>query len=810
MKHLRLILFLLTLATSPIQMLQAQRYTISGTIIDEETGETLIGATVMDTRSGKGTVTNINGRYSLTLKGDSVALKITYVGYTPQHKRLLLKSNQTLNFKLKASTELKEVVITAERVNGHIASQMSAIEIPVEQLKAVPVLFGEADIVKAIQLLPGVQSGSDGGGGMYVRGGGPDENLFLLDGVPLYNVNHLGGFFSAFNADAVKNVTLYKGSFPARFGGRLSSVLDVTTNNGNDKEIHGNASIGFISAKLNVEGPIVKEKTTFNLSARRTYADVLLQPLVKRIAERNDADINAGYYFYDLNAKLTHMFNDRSRLYATFYLGDDDVYIRARTESSLAEDQYMLMDNGWGNMVGSLRWNYVINPKLFLNLTGSFTRYKNDITVGIEKIAMLNNGEKQVSTMDMDYHSNIKDLTLRADFTYMPNPDHDIQFGAYATRHWFSPTVMSANVDYYDQIQMNEAWQMDTSIAEAMVMANEFVTFAEDDWTINNALKLNYGFHFSNFFVQGKLYPAFQPRLSGRLLLTDNLSLKAGYAYMTQYMHLLSTTSISLPSDLWVPVTKRVDPMKSHQWAAGLFYKLEDIADFSVEGYYKRMDNLLEYKDGNSGFGTISGWEDQVVCGRGWAYGVEFLAQRNVGNLTGWIGYTWSRTMHLFDREGQELNRKEAFPAKYDRRHDLSIVLSYKFSEQFDVSATWVFSSGNAATLAQEKYTVASDEPEDYDNPNLRSSSSIAYVSSRNNFRMPNYHRADISANFHRKFSRKNMHRTFNISVYNLYNHKNPYIIYQSSQFSYNGYKSALVQLSIFPILPSVAYTLYF
>ena len=820
-RHLVLFALLLTASLG----IHAQ-HTVSGTITDYATGETLIGATVLDTRSGKGTTTNANGRYTLTLKNTDATLRITFVGYEPIYDTINLTRNLTRNYSLKPSIQLKEVVVKAQRVNSRESSQMSALEMPVEQLKAVPVLFGEADILKAIQLLPGVQSANEGTGGMYVRGGGPDENLFLLDGIPLYNVNHMGGFFSAFNADAVKNVTLYKGSFPARFGGRLSSVLDVTTNNGNDREIHGNASIGFISAKLNIEGPIVKEKTTFCLSGRRTYADFLLRPLVQRLATDVDgkAKLVAGYYFYDLNAKVTHTFSDKSRLYATFYHGDDDVYTKVRTESSLAEDQYLDYANNWGNLVGGLRWNYVLGPKLFMNLSTSYTQYKNRMKVGIEKTAILDDGNEQVSTISGDYVSSIYDLTERLDFSYTPVPDHSIQFGTYYTRHWIRPTVASGSIDYFDQIQMNSAWQMDTVLQEDTVRANEVVLFAEDDWSINDVFKINYGLNISGFGVENVFYPSVQPRISGRALLGDNLSLKVGYAYMSQYMHLLSTTSVSLPTDLWVPSTRRIPPMTANQLAAGLCYNTDIGVDLSVEGYYKHMSDIIEYKDGATSFGTTVGWEDLVCLGDGWTYGVEFLAQRNYGDLTGWVAYTWSRTTHLFDRPGQELNNGNPFPAKYDRRHDLSIVLTYKINKRIDISGTWVFSTGNTATLAMEKYPVASDNPEAYnDNPNM--TNSLSHVSSRNNFRMPNYHRADISVNFHRTFKqtksslpdeenkpvwRPNMRRTFNISVYNLYNRANPYLTYTSSQYSYQGYNKALVQLSIFPILPSIAYTLYF
>ena len=802
-------LFLFLLLLSPA-CLWAQ-HTVSGTITDQTSGETLIGATILDTRSGKGTTTNVNGRYTLTLKGSEAVLRITFVGYEPIYDTISLSSNTIRNYILKPSITLSEIVVTAERVNSRESSQMSALEMPVEQLKAVPVLFGEADIIKAIQLLPGVQSGNEGTGGMYVRGGGPDQNLFLLDGIPLYNVNHLGGFFSAFNADAVKNVTLFKGSFPARFGGRLSSVLDVTTNNGNDKKIHGNISIGAISAKFNLEGPIVKERTTFCISARRTYADFIMRPIIRKLATDIDGKTKlvAGYYFYDANAKITHKFSDKSRLYATFYMGDDDVYTRIRTESSLAEDQYLDFRNNWGNTVGGLRWNYVLNPKLFMNLSLSYTGYSNRMIAAIDKLAYITPDSVQQSTMNGDYISKIHDLTGRLDFSFIPTPEHDIQFGTYYTNHTIIPSVASGSIDYFDQIQMDDPFRMEAKLRDDTTRSHEIVAFAEDDWSINDIFKVNMGLHFSSFGVEDTFYPSLQPRISGRALLGENLSVKVGYAYMSQYMHLLSTTSVSLPTDLWVPSTKRIKPMTAQQVAAAVNYSIPLVVELSVEGYYKHMHNIIEYRDGATTFGSTAGWEDLVCVGDGWTYGVEFLAQRTFGRLTGWLAYTWSRTTHLFNRPGQELNNGNPFPAKYDRRHDFSIVLTYKINDWCDASATWVFSTGNTATLAMQKYPVASDDPDAYDlNSNL--SNTLSHVSSRNNFRMPNYHRADISVNFHRQFKRKNWHRTINVSVYNLYNKQNPYLTYTSNQYSYRGYSKALMQLSIFPILPSVAYTLYF
>lgn len=780
------------------------QHTISGTIVDERTGETLIGATVFDTLSKKGAATNQQGRYTLTLKGTRAVLRVSFVGYDPQYLPVSLDRNQRLDVRMKGSMTLQEVVITDSRVEHVESSQVSRVEIPVEMVKNVPVLFGESDVVKVVQLLPGVQSGSEGTSGMYVRGGGPDENLFLLDGVPMYNVNHLGGFFSAFNSDAVKNISLYKGSFPAHFSSRLSSVLDITTNNGNDKEYHGGASIGLIAAKLNIEGPIVKEKTTFCLSGRRTYGDVLLQPIIAIALKAEDVSekATAGYYFYDVNAKITHKFSDRSRLYASYYMGDDALYARVRsryTYEGLMEKEYINLGYYWGNIVGSLRWNYELTPKLFMNVTGSYTRYRNNLSAGEEYESRLYDEE-----YSMGFNSGIQDLTGRVDFDYAPTPDHAVKFGAQYINHLFTPETQS--VSYHEDYSAtgDGVTNYDTIIGQSQIYAHEMTAYIEDDWRINDRIKVNGGLNLTGFAVQGTFYPSLQPRLSGRMLITDNFSAKVGYARMTQYLHLLSNSSISLPTDLWVPVTKRIAPMTSQQVAAGLFYTLKDIADFSVEGYYKSMDNLLEYKDGASFFVNSSGWEDKVYMGRGWAYGIEVLAQRNIGKLTGWLGYTWSHTDRLFDRPGQIINQGRTFPAKYDRRHDVSLVLTYKFSDHFDASLTWVFSSGNTATLGLQEFDPETQPVNSgydyYYDDYYYTRSTATHIESRNNYRLPNYHRMDISLNWHKQLKR--CKRTFNISVYNLYNRQNPYIVYEG----YNDFGTpALMQLSIFPILPSAS-----
>ena len=767
--------------------------TVSGTVTDAATGETLIGATVLDPSTGKGTTTNAYGRYTLTLKGStSVELRFSYVGYTMQTHSVDLTQNVQLNVKLQPSVMLQEVEIVAERIGSPKMSQMSAIEVPVEQIKLVPVIFGETDVLKAIQLLPGVQSGTEGMSGIYVRGGGPDQNLFLLDGIPLYNVNHLGGFFSAFNGDAIKNVTLYKGSFPARFSGRISSVLDIT-NNGNDKEWHGSGSVGLISGKINIEGPIIKEKTTLNVSLRRTYGDMLIRPTLWLLSasEPGISGLAAGYYFYDLNAKVTHKFSDRSRLYATWYSGDDDAYMRVKVmDNYYGDKEYLKLSYRWGNMATAVRWNYELTQKLFMNVTGSYTRYRNRLTLGVEE-EWRNQGQQYSDEIEMGLNSGIRDFAGRVDFDYAPSPDHAVKFGAVATMHTFIPQVQSARIRYTGEPTV------DTTFGESRINAGEFTFYAEDDWSISEALKINGGVALTGFNVEGRFYPSVQPRLSSRLMITKDISIKAGYSYMTQYMHLLSNSNISLPTDLWVPVTARIEPMNSHQVAAGVFYSWKYNIDFSVEGYYKKMNNLLEYKPGSTFLGSSVGWEDMVCAGRGWAYGIEFLAQKSIGDITGWLGYTWSRTMRQFDTPGQELNDGLPFPAKYDRIHDLSITVQYKPNARFDCGVTWVYSTGNTATLAMQQISGDSDNYWDR----------INYVSSRNNYRLPAYHRMDASVNFHKQL--RHGIRTWSISVYNLYNHQNPFIIYprsvERSDATGTEYATVLMQRSLFPILPSVS-----
>ncbi len=802
--------------------LSAQKYTISGYVSDEISGETLIASSVYDIKTKKGTVTNDYGFYSLSLPAGEVTLQVAYVGYKRFKKTFVLNKDTVLNVKMESSTILKDVVVIGHRNElGVSGSQMSAIDVPIAQIKKVPSLLGENDLIKALQLLPGVQSGSEGSAGMYVRGGGPDQNLLLLDGVPVYNVNHMLGFFSVFNSDAIKNVTMYKGSFPARFGGRLSSVVDIRMKDGNNKKIHGNMSIGILSAKMQLEGPLFNKNTTFNISARRTYFDVLAYPFVKLAQKGNDLDdFSAGYYFYDLNGKITHKFSDKDRLYLSTYMGDDAIYSKVNNKDSdsntIQSKTWMKTDWKWGNLISALRWNHIITPRLFMNVTGAYTRYRSKLGVGLDnREKYIKNGKEieEKTEVGLSYNSSIYDWTGKVDFDYEPIPSHKIKFGTGYTYHTYQPDVYRQKQD----ISMSDFQQKkDTTINNTAVYSHETISYIEDNISIGKRLKVNAGLHFSTLSVQGKNYFSLQPRLSSRFLITDDLSLKLGYAYMKQYVHLLSNSNISFPTDLWVPVTKNIEPMIAHQVALGAFYHWDNIGEFSVEGYYKKMDNLLEYKDGANFMGTSTNWENKVCMGRGTSYGVEFLYQRNFGKTTGWLGYTWSKADRTFDREGNVINQGLPFPARYDRRHDVSLTLSHPFSKKIEFSATWVYSTGNTATLGLQNYQLT-DNPTKFDygqidEPRLKT---VTHISHRNNYRLNSYHRLDLGVNFYRTF-KNGMKRTFNISVYNAYNNKNPYFVFLHSKNVNDREtgeyveKKVLRQITMFPIIPSISYSLSF
>lgn len=773
-------LALLCLSSS---LLSAQNRQISGYVEDAESGERLIGVNVYLPGSSIGAISNRYGYYVLSLPPGDYDLQVSFLGYRTESVRLALRdSSLSRDFQLQAvSDSLSEVAVTAKRSRAQEV-QMSRTELSEGDIRKIPMLLGEVDIIRAIQLLPGVQSGNEGTTGFYVRGGSPDQNLILLDGVPVYNASHLFGFFSVFNADAIQNVSLTTGGFPARFGGRLSSVLEIDLKEGNRKEFHGQGSLGLIASKLTLEGPLFSEKTSFIISGRRTYWDLLARPFLPE-------DLDFGYYFYDVNAKINHVFSRRDRLFASYYTGQDRFFNRQEYSdpfSGSGSDGFDEQNLQWGNHTAALRWNHLFNPRLFSNLTATFSQYA--FSVGFESLSRESGIEERAG---YEYLSRIRDLGLRYDLEHSLNNHHQLRYGISYTYHHFTPGVAQFRENFSGE-QLDSVLELSDPI-----FAHDFFAYAEDEWQINQRLKANFGLHYSFYDADGAFYQSLQPRLALRYLYRDNWSFKASYALMNQYVHLLSNAGIGLPTDLWVSTTELVKPQFSQQWALGSTYTWNrGTWEVSGEVYYKKMENLIEYEEGASFFST-NDWEDNVETdGYGEAYGLELLLRKNKGRTTGWIGYTLARSQRQFD----ELNRGNWFPFRYDRRHDVSVVLNHGFSDRFDLGFTWVYGSGYTFTapVAETRLPFNPNTP-------FFGGNNYTIYSDRNALRMPGYHRLDLGLNFHKKT--KWGERTWNISFYNAYNRRNPFFLYLNENF--NG-ETEVRQVSLFPIIPAVAYIFKF
>ncbi len=782
----------------------SQNITISGYVKDGESGEPLIGAKIFDNKSKKGVVANEYGFYSLTLLQDSVRLKVSYFGYGAMEYHFLANKNKELIISLLPIVDLEEVEISSQK-RIEEESQMSSFDISMEKVKALPVFLGETDILKTIQLFPGVQSGSEGASGLYVRGGGPDQNLILLDGVPIYNASHLFGFFSVFNSDAINNAQMIKGGFPARYGGRLSSVLDIHMKEGNMKKFRGEGSIGIISSKLTLEGPIIKDKTSFLVSGRRTYVDLWAIPLINAFSNSSGGkgegggssnSNTGGYYFWDLNAKINHKFSEKSRLYVSAYFGKDRFYgdqstsFPSQGNTQIEEESSNALQ--WGNAIAAIRWNKVITPKLFMNVSATYSQYQFGVGFNSQSTIVYPDSSVQ-SSLSSQYDSGIQDWAGKVDFTYYPNANHSIKFGFGNTYHTFIPGV--------NQFQVNQSGisSIDSTFGSTRQYGHEHWVYVEDDWELSKKIKFNVGLHFSGFQARQSWYPSIQPRFSGRFLVSQNSAIKVSYSRMSQFLHLLTNPSIGLPTDLWVPVTDRVAPEHSNQYAIGYSQTLKKGLQFSVEAYYKDMKNLIAYQDGASFFGSGLDWQDKIEIGRGNSYGMEFLLEKKIGKTTGWIGYTlnWS------NRQFENINFGNPFPHKYDRRHDIGVAITHEFNERVDIGIVWVFGSGYATTLAQQTYNgidgLSSSISNDFE------FTTVEHIENRNNYRMPSYHRLDVGVNLHKK--KKYFTRTWSFGLYNAYSRQNPFYLYFDQDV--NG-QLGLYQLSLFPIIPSVSYKIKF
>lgn len=826
------IIALLLISIMP-SMLLAQRVTVSGYVSDARSGETLIGAGVIynDPSPGAqlaGAVSNNYGFYTLSLPAGRRSLSWSFLGYADYTLTLDLTRDTVINIRLEPSAQIKEAVVTARKEAGINSTNTGAIEVPKNVLENVPALFGEKDVLKVLQLLPGVQGGTAGTANIYVRGGGPDENLIMLDDIPLYNVNHMMGIFSVFTPEAVKKVTLFKGSFPARYGGRVSSVIDVRTNDGNMKEFHGMVSVGMLSDRAHLEGPIVKDKTAFSISGRVLHTFLFTPLLLLK-------DIHSNYYFGDLNGKVTHKFDNGDRLIASIYHGRDRFLIQYKNETRFNYDDYSYkgkdsdvwhyektdMNLDWGNTVGVVRWNHALGPKMFANTSLAYNHYEMDMSREYIEKGYNKMTQKEVKRMDYSdenivrYNSGINDGYLKVDVDYNPVPEHLIKFGAGYVFHHFNPQtgVIIHNAVTEDTVK-EEDWDkenpetikktiQDTTLnmsTGGALFGHEASIYIEDDFMLGRRLSFNPGVHISMFNTQGKTYLSFQPRFSSRLEIGRGFSFKASYARMAQYVHLLTSTDISLPTDLWVPITKNIKPETADQWSVGTYWDAGNGWEFSVEGYYKNLQNVLEYKDGMSVLITSTDWESKVAMGQGRAYGMELFIQKKTGATTGWLGYTLAKSERRFP-DGS-INRGEWFPFKYDRRHDISLVLNHKFSDRIDASASWKFFTGDVRTLSPRYFTVVGANSDPF---------TKKYVTTRGNYRKPPSHTLNLSMNFHKQ--KRLGERIWSIGLYNAYNNMNPDFVYSEYKEYHdpatNKYKRGIVvsKITVLPILPAISYT---
>ncbi|MEI7594746.1 MAG: TonB-dependent receptor [Bacteroidota bacterium] len=772
-----LIIAFSSFAGAPVEI---AKVTLSGYIKDKDNGEALIGAALFVNELKFGTVTNVYGFYSISLIPGKYTIKYSYIGYESNDIEIDLSKNTSINIELLPKRkDLSEVVIQAERTNENVTSnQMSTILMKMETIKKIPALMGEVDILKAIQLMPGVQSSGEGGSGFNVRGGSMDQNLILLDEATVYNASHLMGFFSVFNNDAVKELKLYKGDIPAEYGGRLASLLDIRQKDGNSKRICATGGIGTISSRLTLEGPIIKDKTSFLIAGRRSYADLFL-PFAKNKDVRHNT-----LYFYDLNFKLNHVFNQNNRLFLSGYYGRDIIAVGKTDPFKMS----------WGNSTITARWNHLFSKKLFSNFSYINSIY--NYGLGVES-----------SVSGFKWTSTLKDYTLKADMGYYINPDNTVKFGASATMHTFQPGITKG---LGGQSFINE---MRIPASNAL----EYGIFASHEVAFNALFSVNYGLRYSIFQNMGKAtiynfdanynaldstvyskgdifntYGGLEPRIGSKFILTENSSVKASYSRTMQYIHLASNSTVGTPLDIWLPSTPNIKPQKGDQFAFGYFRNFKkNMFETSIEVYYKKMHNQIDFKD-HAQLLMNPQIEGELRFGKANAYGIEFLIRKQEGKFTGWIGYTYSRVKRTF----KDINNGNPYSAPYERPHDISIVMSYDLTKRINVSATWVYASGAPITFPTGRFVYGNVVAPVY--------------SDRNSFRIPDYHRLDLGLTYEGKEKpNKRYHGSLTVSVYNAYNRHNTYSI-SLKENPDNHTETQAWRTYLFPIIPAITYNFKF
>lgn len=788
--RLSLVLLLCLTCVCGLWAQSAPKYTISGYIKDTANGEGLLAATIAVVELTKGTNTNDYGFYSIDLPAGHYTLQVSYVGYETKTIPVDLTANIKMNFDLHLSAiATKEIVVTAEKKDANVTSTaVGRQELNVETVKAIPAFMGEVDVLKTIQLLPGVMAAGEGNTGFYVRGGGPDQNLVLLDEAVVYNTGHLFGFFSVFNSDAVRSVAIEKGAMPAQYGGRLSSVVDVKMSEGNMKHWEVAGGIGLIASRLTIQGPLKKDKCSIILSGRRTYIDLLTKPFLATY--QGGKYKKDGYYFYDLNAKLNYIISDKDRLFVSAYFGRDVFDFKA------PEGDFNI-HFPWGNSTVTGRWNHIFGDKLFMNAMFIYNDYRFDIKSDYRGVVF-------------GVSSDTRDLGAKLTFDYSPLVGHMVKFGVDYTNHMLTP--------YQTQGVFDSVSIQNTNTASKY--GHELAAYISDDFEVNKWLKINLGVRASLFCLAGpykksifdsagvkidslnyavdqpvKTYYGLEPRASVRFKVAKATSIKAGFSLTKQYIHLVSNSTTTLPFDLWVPSTLKVKPQMALQYSVGVFQNFHDnMFEVSVEGYYKQLFNQIEYGDNNVP-GIDQDVEDFFVFGKGRSYGAEFFIKKARGKFQGWIGYTLAWTQRKF----ASINDNQWFAAKYDRRHDLNVVLMYEINNRWKLGATFVYASGNTTTLPVQLFFQEGTIHQIY--------------GPRNFYRLPSYHRLDLSVTYTFKHKRyPKLHSDLNLSIYNAYSRQNPYFVYIDVQGNpYTGsIKTSLKQVSLFPILPSLTWNFKF
>lgn len=758
-----------------LQSSAQDKFTISGSIKSKKTGETIIGASI---RSGNtGATSNEYGFFSLTLPAGNHAIEVSAIGMAFYTQDVLLNKNITLNVSLEDEAKtLGNITITGSAKSRSLSSPQMGIErLTTKEIKNIPVLLGERDVLKTVQLLPGIKSAGDGNSGFFVRGGAADQNLILLDEATVYNASHLLGFFSTFNSDAIKDVTVYKGGMPAQYGGRLSSVLDIKMNDGNNQDYNVSGGIGLISAKLNVEGPVQKDKSSFLITARRTYADMFLKLSKDSTLNRNTL------YFYDLNAKLNYNFGDKDRLYVSGYFGRD--VLKAGETFGL----------DWGNATGTIRWNHIFSNKLFSNTSFIVSNYNYNISI-------------RSGANDFNIFSQIRDLNLKQEFQWYLTPRNNLRFGLNSVYHIIRPgeVVPASEQSSFNAQYLQKRFSWENSV------------YATNTWKAADKVNITYGIRLTSFSILGKgdffsvdkdgnvtdtmhynagqfvkTYVNPEPRVAVSYQMNSTSSVKASYVRNVQNLHLLSNSTTASPTDKWVASTNIIKPEISDQVAVGYYKNLWDNNyELTVEAYYKNMQHQIDYRDGADIFINSDAVEAQLLFGKGRAYGLEWQFKKKEGRLTGWLSYTLSKT----EKQINGINHNRWYNAKQDRTHDIALVVAYQLSKKWSVSANWIFYTGNAVTFPAGKYKVDDQV--------------VFYYTDRNGYRMPAYHRLDVGATWTLK-QRKRFSSELTFSLYNAYGRENAYTIsFRESKDDPD--KTEAVRLALFRFIPSVSYNFKF